>query len=156
MNNKISIGFIKHYPDAVIPTLNETGVAYDLTAIRFVKEIGKHSIALDTDLIISFDEGYYLEIIPKNSIYKSGWIIQNRIISRLDASEDTLKIILTRIDNNNSQKPKLPLLCQFVIRKAIYGNLHEIRVPNGIFFEKTKNDKEMSMEEIKEIISSSC
>lgn len=155
MNNKISIGIIKHYPDAIIPTLNQTNVAYDLTAIRFVKEIGKHSIALDTGLIISFNEGYYLEIIPKSSIYKSGWVIQNRIISHLDANENTLKIVLTRIDNNNSQKPKLPLtLCQFVIRKAIYGNLDEIRVPNGIFFEKT--DKKMSMEEIKDIISSSC
>ena len=153
--NKISIGIIKHEPEAIIPTLNQTNVAYDLTAIRFVKEIGKHSIVLDTGLIISFDEGYYLEIIPKSSIYKSGWVIQNRIISRLDANENTLKIVLTRINNNNSQKPKLPLtLCQFVIRKAIYGNLHEIRVPYGIFFEKT--DKKMSMEEIKEIISSSC
>ena len=155
MNNKISIGIIKHYPDAIIPTLNQTNVAYDLTAIRFVKEIGKHSIVLDTGLVISFDEEYYLEIIPNNSIYKSGWVIQNKIISRLDANENTLKIVLTRIDNNNSQKPKLPLtLCQFVIRKAIYGNLHEIMVPYGNFFEKT--DKEMSMEEIKEIISSSC
>jgi dUTPase len=154
-NNKISIGFIKHYPDAVIPTLNETNVAYDLTAIRFVKEIGKHSIALDTGLVISFDEGYYLEIIPNNSIYKSGWVIQNKIISRLDANENTLKIVLTRIDNNNSPKPKLPLtLCQFVIRKAIYGNLHEIRIPNGIFFEKT--DKEISFEKMKEIIYTGC
>nr|QBK85281.1 MAG: hypothetical protein LCIVAC01_00900 [Iridovirus LCIVAC01] len=120
-------------------------------------EIGKHSIALDTGLVISFDEGYYLEIIPKNSIYKSGWVIQNRIISRLDANENTLKIVLTRIDNNNPQKPKLPLtLCQFVIRKAIYGNLHEIRIPNGIFFTETKTDKKISIEEIKEIISSSC
>ena len=58
-----------HYSDA----------GYDLTIIRKVKDIGEKTAMYDTGINLQIPLGYYVEIAPRSSISKSGYMLSNGI-----------------------------------------------------------------------------
>ena len=112
------IYYTKTLENAIIPTkAHNTDTGYDLVCINKVKNINEHTIMYDTGITIQPPEGYYTEIVPRSSIIKSGYILTNSI-GIIDCSyTGSLKICLTRLDNN-IKEPELPFcLTQLIIRK---------------------------------------
>ena len=115
--------------NAIIPeSAGENEVGYDLTAIRFIKKINNFTFMYDTGISVEPPEGYYVEIIPRSSIVKTGYILTNSVGVIDPTYRGTLKIVLTDIDSdfrvnkNNNQIMNRPLtcpftLCQLVVRK---------------------------------------
>lgn len=112
---------VRKCEDAVLPTrANPSDIGMDLVAINMVKEMDNGVVLYDTGLQISPPNGYYIEIIPRSSISKTGWILANSVGIIDPEYTGNLMIALARL---NPDTPKIPTpfcKCQLVVRKAEY------------------------------------
>jgi dUTP pyrophosphatase len=108
---------LKKSKDAVVPERagpNEIG--FDLTLIRKVKDIDDYTIMYDTDIVIKPPDGFYVEIVPRSSIVKSGWFMANSIGIIDPTYRDTLKVVLKRMDKTQKEVELPSRLCQLILR----------------------------------------
>jgi len=80
----MSVKFILTHPKAVVPTrANEYAIGHDLTIIAECKNPPKHACKnlcyYDTYLQVEPPAGYYLEVVPRSSISKTGYMLANSI-----------------------------------------------------------------------------
>ena len=116
--NPLTIKYLMKDKTAVIPTkafYNDVG--YDLTVIDIFKVVSEHITIFETGIAVSPPEGYYLEIIPRSSLSKSGYMLANSIGIIDPSYTGTLKIALIKVDKN-TPNIELPFkCCQLVLRK---------------------------------------
>lgn len=108
---------LKKSKDAVVPERagpNEIG--FDLTLIRKVKDIDDYTVMYDTDIVIKPPDGFYVEIVPRSSIVKSGWFMANSIGIIDPTYRDTLKVVLKRMDKTQKEVELPSRLCQLILR----------------------------------------
>lgn len=94
-------------------------VGIDLTAISVVKKIGSRTTMYDTGICVKPQEGYYTEILPRSSIIKTGYILANSIGIVDEQFRGSLKIVLTKVDD---EMPDLSLpfsVCQLIMRQTV-------------------------------------
>ena len=106
---------------AVMPTsAHVSDIGLDLTCIDIKKKLDNGVIIYDTGLSVKPPDGYYLEIIPRSSISKTGWFLANSIGVIDPDYTGTLGIPLAPI-SITSKPIELPF-CKFqlVVRKAFY------------------------------------
>lgn len=106
-------------PNASLPDHALDGdVGIDITAVCVHKVLSTHTVMYDTGICIQPEDGYYVEIVPRSSIVKTGYILSNSIAIIDQKYRGSLKIVLTRVDPT---VPALQLpftLCQLILRKA--------------------------------------
>ena len=65
--------------NAVVPSkAGPEEVGYDLTAISFIKKLNPFTFMYDTGIQVKPPPGYYVEIVPRSSIVKSGFVLNMR------------------------------------------------------------------------------
>jgi dUTP pyrophosphatase len=123
----MSIKIYKQNPNALIPTrAHSTDIGLDLVAIKVHKVVNDETVMYDTGLVAIPPPGYYLEIIPRSSISKSGWILSNSIGVIDPSYRGNLYLVFTRVVST-AKDLKLPFCnCQLVLRKAEYAPVLEI------------------------------
>jgi dUTP pyrophosphatase len=121
-----TVNFIIKNSKAEIPTkAHKTDIGYDLTAISVYKKMTDKVTLYETGIAVRPPEGYYLEIIPRSSISKTGYMLVNSIGIIDPDYTGTLKIPLCKIDDEMPDI-KLPFKrCQLVLRKAEMYNMEE-------------------------------
>lgn len=124
---KSSMKCIRRHKDAVLPSrAHSKDVGYDLTAISKYKTFENGVILFDTGLGVSPPEGYYLEIVPRSSISKTGWMLANSIGTLDPGYTGNLYIALVKVVPD-APEPSLPFTkCQLVLRKAHYCDVKEV------------------------------
>ena len=108
---------------AVAPTkANSQAVGFDLTVIGIDEELSRkfpsNTTAYETGVKVVPPTGYYLEIVPRSSISKSGYMLANSVGTIDPDYRGTLKVVLTKV---SSDTPDLTLpnkICQLVLRKV--------------------------------------
>ena len=118
---------VKKLPNAVLPSkAHESDIGWDLVAIKEHKTIHQDIIMYDTGIIAIPPKGYYLEILPRSSISKTGWMLANSVGTIDPDYRGNLYIVLTRVVKD---MPKITLpfcKCQLVLRKIEKSSLIEI------------------------------
>ena len=127
----MDIQIVKTRDDAIIPTREyESDIGYDLTAIEVYKKIGSRTWLFETGIMVKPPVGHYIEIVPRSSISKTGYMLANSVGIIDPHYRGTLKIALVKIDDN-AEPLQLPFCkCQFILRKAIYGNIKVVNQLN--------------------------
>lgn len=114
----MSIKFIKIVEGAKIPsfaTSNDVGM--DLVAIRKIKEYDNGVILYGTGLKVRPPDNYYVEIVPRSSIIKTGWILANNVGVIDPDYTGELMIAMVKIDEN-AEELELPFCkMQLIVRK---------------------------------------
>lgn len=121
------IEFQRCTQNAVIPTkANFSDVGYDLTAIGVHKVINSKTILCNTGIKLNIPISYYVEIAPRSSIIKSGYMLANSI-GIIDVSyKGELLIALTKIDEE-SPSIQFPFrCCQLIVRKQVFPIMKEV------------------------------
>ncbi len=118
--------YVKTHADAVAPTkAYPTDVGYDLTAISVFKKLSDKTTLYETGLVITPPDGYYVEILPRSSISKTGYVISNSVGVIDPSYTGSLKIAVSRLDDSF---PELTVpFCKFqlVLRKLYEAELVE-------------------------------
>ena len=120
MSNVIhTVNFIRMEQDAMVPIKTyDNDIGYDITAINIHKKIGTNTIIYDTGIAVQPPPGYYIEIIPRSSLSKTGYMLSNSIGIIDPDYTGSLKIALTRIDKSLPEL-KCPFTrFQLILRKA--------------------------------------
>lgn len=118
---------IRKDSDAVLPTkAHDSDIGWDLVAIREHKVINEDIIMYDTGIVAIPPKGYYLEILPRSSISKTGWMLANSVGTIDPDYRGNLYIVLTRVVKS-MPKIELPFCkCQLVLRKIEKASLVEV------------------------------
>ena len=127
------------HPQAVFPTkAHETDVGYDLTIIAKDTKISEMTTMYETGVCIFPAEDlsyntdvtkFYIEIVPRSSLVKSGYILTNSVGIIDPDYQGTLKVVLTKID------PSMPDLTlpfkgvQILVRQVYDGTTFQ-QVPD--------------------------
>jgi len=124
---EIVLGYKKLTDDAYIPAkTNYSDVGLDLTAIGISKRINDETFLCKTGISLEIPVGYYVEIVPRSSISKTGYMLSNSI-GIIDCSyKGELLIALTK-SNKDIGEPEFPLrCCQLIMKKQIFPKMKEI------------------------------
>lgn len=126
------IGFIKNNQDAIIPSkTNFSDAGYDVSIIKQHKVINNKTTLYDTGISLEIPEGYYIEIVPRSSIIKSGYILSNNIGIIDCGYKGNLYIALTKI-TDDAINIEFPFkCCQLITRKQVFGFFKEITNNNS-------------------------
>ena len=118
---------VRNHKDAILPSrAYDTDVGYDLTAIRKYKVFDNGVTLYDTGLVISPPAGYYIEIVPRSSISKTGYMLANSVGTIDPGYTGNLYIALVKVVPD-APELQLPFTkCQFVLHKVYHGDIKEV------------------------------
>ncbi len=123
----MSIKYAKKHPEAVTPSrANATDIGLDLVAIAKHKVYPNGATLYDTGVAVSPPPGYYIELVPRSSISKTGWMLANSVGTIDPSYTGNLFVALIKIDPD---APELTLpfcACQIILRKAEYADVQEV------------------------------
>ena len=122
-----SIPCIKVFRDddsAVIPYKSRySDAGYDLTIIKEYKKLNSNTVIYDTGIKLEIPNGYYVEIVPRSSISRSGYILANNVGIIDQGYRGNLYIALTKINDECSDLTLPWKCCQMIVKKQIYSKL---------------------------------
>ena len=114
--------FSKTLENAVTPSkAHPSDVGYDLTLITEFKMVNSVTTLYDTGIKVRPDNGFYIEIVPRSSIVKSGYMLTNSM-GIIDASyQGNLYVALTKVDPDAAPIELPCKIVQMIIRKQYHG-----------------------------------
>jgi deoxyuridine 5'-triphosphate nucleotidohydrolase len=112
--------------EAVLPSkCRASDVGYDLTIVKEAKVLNTNTKLYDTGIKLDIPNGYYVEIVPRSSLSKSGYMLANSVGIIDQSYRGNLYVALTKI-NSETVEPELPWrCCQIILKKQIYGKIVE-------------------------------
>jgi len=115
---------IKVDKDAIVPTKNNySDAGLDLTIIKESKRLNSDTVLYDTGIKLEIPNGYYVEIVSRSSISKSGYMLANNIGIIDQGYTGNLYIALRKI-NKDCEDLVLPYKCsQIIVKKQIYPKI---------------------------------
>jgi deoxyuridine 5'-triphosphate nucleotidohydrolase len=114
---------------AVIPSkARYSDAGYDLTIISEYKRLSKNTAIYDTGIQLEIPNGYYVEIVPRSSISRSGYMLANSVGIIDQGYRGNLYIALTKINDADAEAEcaelQLPWkCCQMIVKKQVYSKL---------------------------------
>lgn len=125
--------FMKIDERAVTPSkANFSDVGYDLTIIGVEKTINSSTILCKTGIKLDIPIGYYVEIVPRSSIIKSGYMLANSI-GIIDCSyRGELFVALAKIDKGSADLVFPMKCCQLIMRRQIFPTLLDVTGVTGV------------------------
>lgn len=112
-------------PDAVLPyKTHSSDVGYDLTLLRVHKELSPVCTLYDTGIRIqNMPTGLYVEIAPRSSLSKSGYMIANSIGIIDPSYRNNLYVALIKVDPN-APPIQLPFrAAQLIFRHHVFVSM---------------------------------
>jgi dUTP pyrophosphatase len=125
-NERPILKFAKITDNAVTPMkANFSDAGFDVSIIGLCKQLNNHTSLYNTGIRLDIPVGYYVEMLPRSSISKSGYMLANSI-GIIDCSyKGELLVALTKIDDlANIEYPYR--CCQLIMRKQIFPEMVEI------------------------------
>jgi deoxyuridine 5'-triphosphate nucleotidohydrolase len=106
---------------AVVPSKNNySDAGLDLTIIKEHKRMNSDTVLYDTGIKLEIPNGYYVEIVPRSSISRSGYMLANSVGIVDQGYTGNLYIALRKI-NSDCEDLVMPYkCCQIIMKKQIY------------------------------------
>ena len=134
--NLPKINILKVDEKAITPTKkNWSDVGFDLSIISKIEDYNSKTALYDTGIKIQVEFGYYVEIVPRSSLAKSGYILSNSVGIIDNSYRGNLMVALTKVCDDAKEIEYPFRCCQLIMRKYINASLEEIG-----YVEKTKRD----------------
>ena len=132
MSTSPKILFRKEVPEAVTPTkAHATDVGYDLTIISreqyltglwHGRVLSPEIILYDTGISVQPEDGYYLEVVPRSSFSRTGYVLANGVGVIDPSYRGTIKVALIKLDKVSPEIPLPYRGFQLLVRKLETAN----------------------------------
>jgi deoxyuridine 5'-triphosphate nucleotidohydrolase len=119
-----TIKVLKDDESAVMPSkASYSDAGYDLTIIKEHKVLNSDTKLYDTGIKLDIPNGYYVEIVPRSSISRSGYMLANNVGIIDQGYRGNLYIALRKV-NKDCEDLVLPWkCCQFIVKKQVFSRL---------------------------------
>jgi len=125
--NLPKINVVKTHDNAIIPTKKIwSDAGYDLSIIKKIEQYNSKTALYDTGIKIQVDFGYYVEIVPRSSLAKSGYMLANSVGIIDNSYRGNLMISLTKICDDAIEIEYPYRCCQIILRKYVNSYLEEV------------------------------
>lgn len=111
------IGFRMEDERAVLPPKHITDVGYDLTAISVSKQLTPMTTMFETYVSMDIPLGYYVEVVPRSSLSKTGYMLANSIGIIDPGYAGTVKVVLIKIDQSMPDLTLPARVCQLLLKQ---------------------------------------
>jgi deoxyuridine 5'-triphosphate nucleotidohydrolase len=122
-------GVIRRDPLAIIPSKSRlSDVGYDVHIIRKHKQLNANTSLYDTGIALNIPLRYYVEIVPRSSLSKTGYMLSNSVGIIDPSYRGNLYIALTKVSPDAiSLEEQLPFrCCQIIFKKQEFVDLEVI------------------------------
>ena len=119
------IGFVVKHPEAEIPTKTIDNVGYDVTIIDTFKKLSNIRTIYETHISIIIPLGYYVELVARSSICKTGYMLSNSVGIIDPGYIGTVKVPLIKID---PEAPDLQLpvtIAQLILKPYVVSTQYQ-------------------------------
>ena len=126
-NDKQTLKFMKCREGAVLPTkalTKDTG--YDLTLLGIEKTLPSGVILYRTGIKTKPPEGFYLDLLPRSSMTKTGYILAHSVGAIDEHYIGELFVPLYKINKDMSDLEFPIKLCQLVVRRRYDFDVEEV------------------------------
>jgi dUTP pyrophosphatase len=125
--NDLTLGVYKTDENAVIPFKSQNSDAgLDVTIIRKHKIFNESTTLYDTGIKLVIPIGYYIEIVARSSLSKTGYMLANNVAIIDNSYRGNIYIPLTRV-SQDAGEIELPFrCCQMILKKQEYIEVEEI------------------------------
>lgn len=112
-------------PNAVEPSKTRfSDVGFDLTIIKKIKEEG-NCVFFDTGVKVQVPVGFYVQIVPRSSLSKTGWMLANSVGIIDNGYTGNIIVALTKVDPNAADL-ELPFRAvQMILQKQFFSYMIE-------------------------------
>lgn len=118
------IGFRLENEAAVMPTKRMIDVGYDLTIVQPLQTTLSTTL-YETFVSLDIPLGFYVELVPRSSIYKTGYSLANSVGIIDPGYTGTVKVPLTKVD---PEAPDLELparIAQLIVKPYIVSEAYD-------------------------------
>ena len=121
----------KRHPEAVPPRKKRgSDSGYDLTVISVVSSVGNYTL-YDTGIRVVPPPGIYFDVVPRSSVWDSGYIMPNSV-GVIDCSYiGTIKIGLFKVDQGSPDLVLPARIAQMIPRNLVHLECKEGEVDEG-------------------------
>ena len=144
MSQKLTFSICHHNENVAEPRVPtkaySTDVGYDLLLVRKVKDINSNTTMYDSSVSVIPPLGYYVEIVPRSSLAKLGYIMTNSVGIIDPNYRGTLKVVVTKI-NNEAEELELPFLKFQIIVRKLYEFDFEVIHYNTFVYNSYNTDR---------------
>lgn len=130
-NQLPKIGFCVEDNRAVVPTKRVIDVGYDLTVVSIYSQPTQLTTMFETYISLDIPLGYYVELVPRSSLSKTGYMLANSVGIIDPGFTGTLKVPLIKVDQSapNIQLPARVaqlILKPYVVSESYLTNKTEL------------------------------
>jgi len=118
------LGFYLEDDRAIVPTKRDIDVGYDITIIDIAKQLTPSSTLYETGIALDIPLGYYVEMIPRSSLSKSGYIFANSIGVIDPCYTGTLKVALVKIDSSMDDLILPTRVAQVILKPYVFSTTY--------------------------------
>lgn len=114
---------------AVAPTkANYSDAGFDISIVGVYKDLTSRTKLYSTGIRLDIPVGYYVEIVPRSSISRSGYMLSNSI-GIIDCSyKGEVLVALTKIDDSTPEITFPYRCCQLIMKRQVFPDLVETEV----------------------------
>lgn len=113
------LGFYLEASSAVLPTKRISDVGYDLTAVDIYKEVSPMTNLYETYVSLQIPLGYYVELVPRSSLSKTGYMLANSVGIIDPSFTGTLKICLVKISTDSPNLVLPARVAQLILKPYV-------------------------------------
>ena len=116
-----TLGFKLQDPTAVLPSKRVIDVGFDLTIIDVYQTVSDNIIMFETGVALDIPVGYYVELMPRSSMSKTGYMLANSVGVIDPGFAGSLKVPLIKVDHS---MPDLQLPCkiaQLILKPYVFS-----------------------------------
>ena len=121
-----TLGFKRCTERAVVPSKRIIDVGYDLTITSIYKKVSESITMYETDIALDIPTGYYVELVPRSSMSKTGYVLANSVGIIDPSYTGSVKVPLIKVDKSMPNL-KLPVcIAQLILKPYVYAYSREI------------------------------
>jgi dUTP pyrophosphatase len=126
-DSKLTVQFTRDNYTVPIPKRGDNqAVGWDLTAIKIHSNPTTKTTLYDTGIKVLPPQGYYIEIVPRSSLVKTGYMLSNSVGIIDPNYRSNLLIALTKVDDTAPDLTVPFTKCQLVLRKFEEYTMSEV------------------------------
>jgi len=115
------------HPNSVMPTrVHEDDIGFDVMIIDIFKVVNESITMYETGISVKPEEGYYVEIVPRSSFSKTGYVLANSIGVIDPNYRGTLKIAVIKVDKSMPDLPVPYKGFQLIVRRVEKVSLKQV------------------------------
>lgn len=116
------IGFCIQDSRAVVPSKRITDVGFDLTVVSVFKQVSALTTMYETHISLNIPLGYYVELVPRSSLSKTGYMLANSVGIIDPGFTGTVKVPLIKVDPTTPDLILPARVAQLILKQYVISD----------------------------------